>query len=408
MVLLALGLGCGSRTGLDVDSNRQVAGDGQAPDGATGAGDASVSSSRDGGERRAIAIAAGGAHACALLSTRTVECWGLNFSGQLGDGTTTDSPVPIAVAGPDGVMSITTGYDDTCALLTDGTVECWGLNENGQLGDGTTIDSAVPIAVRGVTNAIAFAGGDDFACALIAGGTVRCWGDGSAGELGNGVMTASPTPVAVSHLTGATAIAQGSTASQACALLSGGSARCWGLNAFGDLGSGLAASASATPVAVSNLTGAIELASGSEHVCALLAGGGASCWGDNEWGQLGDGISGEQSDTSAPVAVIGLTGAVQLAAGLLHTCARLATGGVQCWGLNESGQLGDGMSGESNDTSTPVDVLGVRRATSISAGAYYACALLESGQVACWGDNQYGELGDGTTNGSSTPVRVSL
>jgi alpha-tubulin suppressor-like RCC1 family protein len=377
---------------------------GQGGQGSPGGSDAAAA---DGG-RRAIAIATGGFHTCALLSDGSVECWGLNADGQLGDGTMIDSLVPVAVKGARGVMAIAAGYDETCALLSGGNVECWGVNDFGQLGNGTTSNASVPVAVDGVTGAVAIACGFNHACALIGDGTVRCWGDGRSGELGNGTPAISSTPVVVSGLTDATALAQGSTAAQSCALLSGGGAACWGSNVFGDLGSGSTAIDSAIPLTVSNLTGATELASGNEHVCALLAGGSASCWGDNEWGQLGDGTSGEPSDARTPMVVMGLTGATELAAGLLHTCARMATGAVECWGLDLDGQLGHGTSGESNDSSIPVDVLGIRSATAISAGAYFACALIDGGQVECWGDNQYGELGDGTVERSSIPVLVSL
>jgi alpha-tubulin suppressor-like RCC1 family protein len=180
------------------------------------------------------------------------------------------------------------------------------------------------------------------------------------------------------------------------------------MNVFGDLGSGSTAPDSVTPLTVAQLNGASDVASGNEHVCALLPGGTASCWGDDEWGQLGDGQSGDPYNAPTPVPVMGLTGAKQLSAGEAHTCALLGTGGVVCWGLNLDGQLGHGTSGHANDTSTPVGVLGITTATGIGAGAYFTCAVVDRGNVKCWGDNQYGQLGDGTTKNSSTPVPVSL
>ncbi len=418
--LLALAVGCGG-SGLEVQANVGDISTGDAalepaPQ-ATSDGSASSSGAIDGGlhegpptgdPSKPVAIAAGGFHTCALFSDGTVECWGLNDSGQLGDATMTNSPVPVVVAGLKDAVAIAAGYASACALRAGGTVECWGTNQFGQLGDGTTSDRSVPGPVSGVTNAKAIAGAFNHACALIEDGTIRCWGDGRSGELGDGVLAGSLTPMTVAGLSGATSLAQGSTAFQTCALLEGGSAACWGMNVFGDLGSGSAAEDSSTPVAVSNLSGATQLASGNEHVCALLAGGTSSCWGNDEWGQLGDGVSGAENDVSTPVAVTDLAGATQLAAGLLHTCALLGSGGVVCWGLDVNGQLGHGTSGHANDTSSPVDVLDITRATAISAGAYYACALLDGGSVECWGDNEYGQLGDGTMNDSSIPVRVSF
>jgi alpha-tubulin suppressor-like RCC1 family protein len=399
--LLALAMGCG-RSGLEVQASvSEMSSRGDGIDGGPQEGPTEDRS-------KPVAIAAGGFHTCALFSDGTVECWGLNDSGQLGDSTMTTSPVPVAVAGLKDAVAIAAGYDNTCALRAGGTVECWGTNQFGELGDGTARDRSVPGPVTGVTDAKTIAGAFNHACALIGDGTMRCWGDGRSGELGDGMLAGSPTPVAVTGLSGATSLTQGSTAEQTCALLEGGRAACWGVNVFGDLGSGSAAEDSATPMVVSNLSGATQLASGNEHVCALLAGGTASCWGNDEWGQLGDGVSGEENDVSTPVPVTGLTGATQLSAGLLHTCALLGSGGVVCWGLDVSGQLGHGTSGHANDTSSPVDVKGITGATAISAGAYYACALLDGGSVECWGDNQYGQLGDGTMNDSSIPVRVSF
>jgi alpha-tubulin suppressor-like RCC1 family protein len=357
----------------------------------------------------AKAIVAGIGHICALLTNGTVECWGFNSNGQLGNGTTTASSTPMAVSGLTGVTAIAAGGDDTCALLSNGTVKCWGLNFSGQLGNGTTIDSTTPVAVGGLSGAAAISAGYTHTCAVLSQGTIQCWGSNSHGQLGNGTTTDSSTPVAVSGLTGVTAIAAGgdTAVGHTCALLSGGTVECWGFNSNGQLGNGTTTDSS-TPVAVSGLTGGTAIADGGEttvgHTCALLSGGTVKCWGSNVVGQLGNGTT---TDSSTPVAVIGLSGlggATTVAGGGDHTCALLTNGTVKCWGYNSDGQLGNGTT---IDSTTPVAVSGLSGATAMVAGNIHTCALLSSGTVQCWGGDSNGQLGSGTTINSSTPVAVS-
>ena len=358
------------------------------------------------GFQAATALAAGGDHSCAALSGGTVDCWGDNSNGQLGDGNTTNSSTPVTVSGLTGVTALSAGHVSSCALRSTGTVDCWGFNGDGDLGDGTTTNSSTPVAVTGLSGVTAIATQGDHSCALLTGGTVDCWGDNVNGELGIGTTTGpdtcgtescSTTPVAVPGLSGVTAIAAGNQ--HFCALLFGGTVECWGWNDDGQLGNGTTTD-SPSPVPVSGLSGVTTITAGYEHTCAVLSAGTVDCWGYNADGELGNGST---TNSSTPVAVSGIGQASAIAAGAYHSCALLSTGTVDCWGYNGDGELGNGST---TSSSTPVEAGGISGVTSIASGDYYSCALLSGGTVDCWGYNDNGQLGNGTTTNSSTPVPV--
>jgi alpha-tubulin suppressor-like RCC1 family protein len=342
-------------------------------------------------------------HACATTTTGGAQCWGANESGQLGDGSNMDRWTPVEVVGLDaGVKAIAEGRFHTCALMAGGGVNCWGANQSGQLGDGTNADRWTPVNVRSLgSGAVAIVAGLSHTCALMDGGAVRCWGANDAGELGDGTNIDSWTPVAVSGLSaGVTDLIAG--LNDTCALTSSGGVKCWGANARGQLGDGTNTDRW-TPVDVRGLDGGVEAVVGrSFHKCALLANGGVKCWGANESGQLGDGTG---ADRWTPVDVQGLgSGVKTLAPGISHTCALMSDGGVRCWGANEMGQLGDGTN---TNRWTPVNVRGLSEGVAgVAWGFFHTCALLTGGGVNCWGDNEYGQLGDGTNTDRWTPVAV--
>jgi alpha-tubulin suppressor-like RCC1 family protein len=335
---------------------------------------------------------------CATLRSGQVSCWGV------GGGRT--SNVPSVVSGLSGVTGLSSDGNGYCAVVSGGAVRCWGSNGEGQLGTGSTeISSAVPVAVkglRGVTRVASDRNGSY--CALLAGGRAECWGNGAAGSLGDGAETSSSTPVAVKGLSGATGLA--SDIDGYCALLGSGAAECWGVGAYGGLGNGTTTGVSEVPVAVKGLSGATRLVGADlpgYGYCALLRAGGVDCWGSNAEGELGNG--GSEPDSDVPVAVKRLSGVTRLAASPGDFCAGEASG-AECWGGNSEGQLGDGST---TSASAPVAVHGLSGVTDLAGGSQGYCALAD-GRVFCWGSNEYGQLGAGsaaTASTSSVPVRVA-
>jgi alpha-tubulin suppressor-like RCC1 family protein len=248
-----------------------------------------------------VSIAAGEKHTCALTSSGAVYCWGENDRGQLGDGTTTDSSVPVPVSGlSSGVAALGSGHKHTCAVLISGGVKCWGHNNHGQLGDGSTSDSALATDVTGLTGAVTVAAGVEHSCALTSSGSVKCWGRNDKGQIGDGSPGDSSVPVDINGLP----------------------------------------------------FGAWALAAGDKHTCSVSVFGVAHCWGHGNKGQLGDGAT---SDSSTPVLVTGISDAVAVEAGKESTCLLRQNSNVSCFGNNSNGQLGDGTT---TDSATPVDVIG--------------------------------------------------
>jgi alpha-tubulin suppressor-like RCC1 family protein len=371
------------------------------------------------GLSNAVGITAGLFHTCALLSNGRTACWGQNTAGQLGGGSFGgNSPAPITpciICGGlfpvflDDVTRITAGASHTCAVQADGTIDCWGSNFFGQVGDGSNTDRNKPTGVSGITDATAIAAGAFHTCAVRADGTGQCWGIGNTGALGNGGTSDSNAPVPVSGLSNAAAVTAGS--GDSCAVLSSGTMRCWGFNSMGQLGDGTSGTNRTTPVTVCAtgsgggcpaLSGVAHAEAGSGHTCAALADGSARCWGGNSNGQIGNGSN---TNSSLPQTVFGLSllGVVQISSGNNHTCVRTTPGDVYCWGANPNGQLGDGTT---TYRSEPGLVPGLSDVVAVSAGGYHTCALQADSTVRCWGWNAYGQLGDGTNSSRFLPVAV--
>ncbi len=360
-------------------------------------------------------ISAGTDHTCAVLEG-SVYCWGNNDTGELGDGTTTvrTVPTPVSITGALAGATVTTvssRENHTCAIA-DGRVYCWGQNDDGELGNGTTTASSVPVAAGSIIDATALATGYMHSCA-IADGKVYCWGDNSRGQLGDGTNTARTAPVEVAGLlSGKTVTAIAAGAAHTCAVAEG-LAYCWGSDVSGQLGDNLlgAGNNSSLPVAVltsgllSGLT-VTAVTAGEAHTC-VIAGGEAYCWGYAALGQLGNNTT---ILSAAPVAVAAPWAAsatlTSLTAGQYSTCVA-ADGKAYCWGEGVNGQLGNGATG---NLTTPVAVTtsGVLAGTvtQLAAGSDHVCAV--SGAAAyCWGENGSGQLGNNSTTDTSQPVPVS-
>ncbi len=272
---------------------------------------------------------------------------------------------------------------------------------NGDYSDGCEVDLTTDIANCGgcgytcggeaACNAglcdqiVGIGAGNTHSCLIFSTGAMSCSGSNGSYQLGDGTRTDRTTPVAVVGMTGALTMDGGSSVS--CALLGSGGVQCWGANLQGQLGDGGRSNTESAPQDVVGLSGdAAEVASGDSFSCARIATGEVQCWGENGRGQLGDGVThggcpSVQCATSAQT-VSGISDAVDIAAGYETACAVISDGTVECWGRNDKGQLGDGGT---TDSSTPVTVTGVTTAVQVAVGTYHACAILADTSVACWG-----------------------
>ena len=392
--------------------------------GCSGSGSSSSSSSDN--HFRAKSISAGGTHACGVTSTG-VKCWGSNANGAFGDGTTTDSLHPTAVGfassmsmGFSKLLSKVEVFDAamvkisaspyrSCGIL-DGAAYCWGGNGWGQNGDGTNTDSVDPVAVLTMDSDVTdISTGVHHSCG-IKNESLYCWGSNSDGQLGDGNSNVDTyTPVAVTGM-GSDVTAVGVGYFHTCAIMDA-AVYCWGQGNNGAIGdSDITGHEVLTPYLVSSLNSAITgLAVGTDFTCVIMDAT-VKCWGNDRYGQLGDNMGGPTGhgggdSTGDPQDVVGITDdVVQIAAGEAFACALTDVGAVYCWGANSYGNIGIGDSAIGTDQYAPVQVTGLSSGVkSISIGINTACAIKADDSVVCWGENQSGQIGNGTTTDTAVP-----
>ena len=343
----------------------------------------------------AQSVAGGYNHSCAVVNGG-VQCWGGNSSGQLGNGSTTASLVPLQSTAPgSGAAAVAVGFDHTCVVVNGG-VQCWGGNVTGQLGNNSTTNSLVPVqSISADSGVTAVAAGGAQTCAVVSGG-VRCWGYNANGQLGNDSTINSPMPVqSIASGSGVTAVA--ASGAHACAVINGG-VQCWGLNNSGRLGNNSTNDSGVPVQSISAGSGVTAVAAGQYHTCAVVNGG-VQCWGSNSFGQLGNNSS---TTSLVPIPIIAAaSGVTAIAAGDYYTCA-LMNGGVRCWGLNDAGQLGNNST---TNSLVPVQSIAAGGGfTAVAAGRYHTCAVVNGG-VRCWGANSFGQLGNNSRINSLLPAQ---
>lgn len=390
-----------------------------------------------------LAVATGGAHACARRASGDVVCWGENSSGQLGTGdrsrrrsATSDPPLAAPALGA-AVLDVATGGAHTCVLLEGGAIKCWGENGSGQLGLGDTerrgddaseLEALPAVDLGSDRTPIAITAGGRHTCALLEGGVIRCWGANESGQLGLGdTKNRGDEPLELGENLGSArlgthvaAVAVDAGAAHTCAVLADGGVTCWGANEAGQLGTGDEEPYGASPVEslphvlLDPARRAVAVGCGGDHSCALLEEGSVVCWGFNRAGQLGVGTFVNRnglSDTGEPnLTAVDLGAsrrAIAIAVGANHSCALLSDRVVKCWGLNALGTLGVGTidagrgvePGQLGDALPAVDLGSLDGApwpaAELSAGIDFSCAVLDGDVIKCWGLNGSGQLGLG-------------
>jgi alpha-tubulin suppressor-like RCC1 family protein len=319
-------------------------------------------------------------------------------------------------------QNLATGDSHSCAIQKNETLRCWGENNWGQLGsqqydDGgqySTPQYNVELPQGTVPLAVSAANG--YSCAIVDNGSneAYCWGKGDNGKLGNGNLSSSNVPGNKVVLpTGANPVYISSSDEHSCVVSDDGDIYCWGQNNQGQLGNGSQGGYSSIPVIVNSDVGFKSVSAGYEYSCAISIDGGLYCWGNNNNGQLGDGTYNQRTSpvqiTSGPTSSIWKeVVASSTGGGSSHTCAISSSDEIYCWGQNNDGQLGDGTTDDAN-TPQLVDMLAGITAVSVSVGGYgFTCGVLENHSTYCWGKNERGFLGDGSWQDSHTPIAIDL
>lgn len=355
-------------------------------------------------------LAFGGGTGCGIRADRSLWCWGANSFGQLGIGVTggvRDTPMPVMAAAALTWSQVAVGESSACAVTQSGALYCWGDNFNGQLGLGTSganANVAEPHRVGTDTVWAKVSIRSAHTCAIRTDGSLWCWGSAGGGRLGDGQTNGTVTaPARVGAEVGWTAISAGGNFT--CGIRSG-TLYCWGYNFNGQIGIGQAPPNN-PPVLTPTMVGANQdwntVSAGTNHACALrTTNNRLYCWGYNYLGQIGNGSSGDNADATTPAAV-GSASWLSVTAGDNTTCGVSSEGSLFCWGSNSAGLVGNRNAGQV--VVTPIEIDGARSYTQVSIMNSAACALHGDGSYACWGQTAAGQFGDNTTF-YETPTRV--
>jgi alpha-tubulin suppressor-like RCC1 family protein len=385
-------------------------------------------------------ISAANGHTCAIASDNQSYCWGEDFDGQLGNGATSGdqvSPVAVdigsALTGKT-ISSVSAGATHTCAVASDNLAYCWGSDTYGELGNGATAGAQViPVAVvtSGVLSGktiLSISSGGVHTCAIASDNLAYCWGNDTFSQLGNGATSGDQvSPLAVDTsgvLSGKTILSISAGYSHTCAIASDNLAYCWGSDTYGQLGNGATSSNQASPVAVDTsgvLSGKtiVSIKSGADHTCAIASDNLAYCWGDDGDGQLGNGATSSTQVSPVAVDTSGVLSGKTISrisamgdagAGTSHTCVIASDNLAYCWGSDANGQLGNGATSGNQVSPVAVDTSGVLSGKTIQrldVSNTHTCAIASDNLAYCWGNDTYGQLGNGATSGDQvSPVAV--
>lgn len=351
-----------------------------------------------------LKVVTGNLFSCGIAVDKSLWCWGFNSSYQLGTGDTFSKNIPTRT-GQVGTewKDIGAGRNFACGILEDGTLYCWGDNSSGQLGDGTYSNSPIPRQIGNPSQWKSISAGENFVCGIKNDDSLWCWGQNTFGQLGNGSISTSNSPVQVLAGSHWKQISAGQN--HVCGIDASSRVFCWGLNSLGQLGDGTQMNRN-TPSEIALLSGSIvNISAGGNHTCAVKNDGFLFCWGENSNGQLG---LGDMTFRTSPSRVGTDEDWVFVACGYNHTCAIKNSGQMFCWGMNLHGELGNGDA-SGNGQNIPVEVAGMSLEWSAaSLGEYHSCAIKRYGSLFCWGWNAYGQLGVGNNSASVIPVQVGL
>jgi alpha-tubulin suppressor-like RCC1 family protein/uncharacterized protein YjdB len=348
------------------------------------------------------AIAGGGHSMCGQMSTGTSYCWGQNNMGQLFQGGGSASIPQAVLFGGVQLRSLGLGQDHICGTTADGTAYCAGGNDWGRLGSATPNQTSTPQQVTLGGAAIVIVPGFTSTCAVLRSGGIKCWGSNDIGQLGTGTQQSTATPTRIQGDPQFASLSTGNSGHKICGLDGAGKAYCWGMWAYEFVDNVWGVQSILKPTQTAGILAFSQLTRGSSHQCGIRTNGETWCWGGGWNGQRGDGMN---NSNATPSRVNTSEVFTRIAAGRNHTCAINAAGATYCWGENWSGQIGDGSQG--TNRLLPVRVNGVTL-MSIGAGEEHSCGLTADGTAYCWGANNDGQLGDGTTTNRLSPTLVAL